>query len=79
MLIEGDEFNANKDFSIFNSFSLEKEIYNRPWGFYKSVWLNSNSQAKILSINPDSELSLQKHSHREEHWIVVKGSGFAFV
>lgn len=79
MLIEGEEFRPEKDFSIYNSFSLEKEIINRPWGFYKSVWLNSNSQAKIISINPHSELSLQKHYRREEHWVVIKGSGYALV
>ena len=79
MLIEGKEFSTDRDFTIFNSFSLEKEIYNRPWGFYKSVWLNSNSQAKIICVNPDSELSLQKHYRREEHWIVLKGSGFVII
>ncbi len=79
MLIEGEEFRTDRDFTIFNSFSLEKEIFNRPWGFYKSVWINSNAQAKIICINPDSEISLQKHYRREEHWIVVRGSGFALI
>ena len=69
----------NINFSNFNSISIEHEIYNRPWGFYKSVWLNSNGQAKILSINVDSELSLQKHKRREEHWIVTKGKGLARI
>ena len=77
MLLEGISYKSNIDFSNFNSISIEHEIYNRPWGFYKSAWLNSNGQAKILSINANSELSLQKHKRREEHWIVTKGNGLA--
>ena len=79
MLLEGISYKPNINFSNFNSISIEHEIYNRPWGFYKSVWLNSNGQAKILSINADSELSLQKHKRREEHWIVTKGKGLARI
>ena len=77
MLLEGIGYKPNINFSNFNSISIEHEIYNRPWGFYKSVWLNSHGQAKILSINANSELSLQKHKRREEHWIVTKGKGLA--
>ena len=79
MLLEGVSYKPNINFSIFNSLSIEHEIYNRPWGFYKSVWLNSNGQAKILSINANSELSLQKHKRRDEHWIVTKGKGLARI
>ena len=77
MLLEGIYYEPTINFSNFNSISIEHEIYNRPWGFYKSVWLNSYRQAKILSINANSELSLQKHKRREEHWIVTKGKGLA--
>jgi len=79
MLLEGISYKPNINFSNFNSVSIEHEIYNRPWGYYKSVWLNSNGQAKILSINANSELSLQKHRRREEHWIVTKGTGLARI
>ena len=79
MLLQGEEYRSDRDFSTFNSFSFEKEIFNKPWGFYKSFWLNPDSQAKILSINPDEELSLQKHFRREEHWLVIKGFGYAIV
>ena len=79
MLLEGISYKPNINFSNFNSVSIEHEIYNRPWGFYKSAWLNSNGQAKIISINADSELSLQKHKRREEHWIVIKGKGLAVI
>ena len=79
MLLDGITYKPNLNFSTFNYLGIEHEIYNRPWGFYKSVWLNSNGQAKILSINADSELSLQKHKRREEHWIVTKGEGLARI
>ena len=44
----------------------EHEIYNRPWGFYKSTLLTVHAQAKIITVLPHSELSLQKHLKREE-------------
>jgi len=46
-----------------------------PWGFHNLVVDNKSYKVKILSINPKSQLSMQKHQHREEHWIVVKGNG----
>ncbi len=74
MLLEDVEFRLDIDFQHFDR-NLTHEIYNRPWGFYKSVLLNAHAQAKILTIFPKSETSLQLHKHREEHWLVVKGSG----
>jgi len=46
-----------------------------PWGFHNLIINNEFYKVKILSVNPFSQLSLQKHQHREEHWIVVKGLG----
>tara|TARA_B110000967_G_C18725058_1_gene479656 strand:- start:250 stop:588 length:339 start_codon:yes stop_codon:yes gene_type:complete len=63
------------DFSTFDKVRIEHEIYNRPWGYYKTVLLSSHAQAKIITIFPDSEISLQKHFHREEHWNVITGKG----
>ena len=79
MLLEDVDYSPDINFQDFNSIDLEHEIYNRPWGFYKSTWLNSHAQAKIITIFPDSEISLQKHFKREEHWIVVKGKGVVIV
>ena len=45
----------------------------RPWGSYKILDLGDGFQIKILKINPDGKLSLQKHLKRCEHWVVVKG------
>ena len=46
----------------------------RPWGFYISVIEDTRWQVKIIHVKPGAKLSLQKHHHRAEHWIVVKGT-----
>lgn len=50
-----------------------REIY-RPWGKYDSIDAGERYQVKRLSIKPGEQLSLQKHHHRAEHWIVVQGT-----
>jgi len=75
MLLEDIDFDIHFDFSTFDKETLEHEIYSRPWGFYKSTILSSHEQSKIIVIFPHSELSLQEHKRREEHWIIVKGKG----
>jgi mannose-1-phosphate guanylyltransferase/mannose-6-phosphate isomerase len=50
-----------------------KRVY-RPWGFYQSVDSGARHQVKRIVVKPDGRLSLQKHHHRAEHWIVVKGT-----
>jgi mannose-1-phosphate guanylyltransferase/mannose-6-phosphate isomerase len=52
--------------------NMHKKIY-RPWGWYKTIESGSNFQIKKLHLNLKSKLSLQKHSKRSEHWVVVKG------
>jgi mannose-1-phosphate guanylyltransferase len=49
-----------------------KKVY-RPWGYYDSLDIGNYFQVKRLSINPGSKISLQKHKHRAEHWVVVQG------
>jgi mannose-1-phosphate guanylyltransferase/mannose-6-phosphate isomerase len=46
----------------------------RPWGYYESLAQGSRFQVKRILVNPGAELSLQKHFHRAEHWVVVHGS-----
>jgi mannose-1-phosphate guanylyltransferase/mannose-6-phosphate isomerase len=75
MLLEDIAYKPDIDYSCFNDKKLDHEIYNRPWGFYKSVLLSSHVQAKTITVFPDSETSLQKHIHREEHWVIMKGVG----
>ena len=45
----------------------------RPWGYYQSIDNGTRYQVKRILVKPGAALSLQKHFHRAEHWIVVKG------
>jgi len=46
----------------------------RPWGSYESLIVAERFQVKRIVVNPGQKLSLQKHFHRAEHWIVVSGT-----
>ncbi len=46
----------------------------RPWGSYEGTDCDERFQVKRLSVKPGEVLSLQKHHHRSEHWVVVKGT-----
>lgn len=55
----------------------EAEAHNRvyrPWGFYESLIQGDRFQVKRIVVLPGAKLSLQKHFHRAEHWVVVAGS-----
>jgi mannose-1-phosphate guanylyltransferase/mannose-6-phosphate isomerase len=47
---------------------------HRPWGFYDSVDSGERFQVKRIVVHPGGTLSLQKHHHRAEHWVVVHGT-----
>jgi len=47
---------------------------HRPWGSYQSVDNGTRHQVKHIEVKPGERLSLQKHHHRAEHWIVVRGA-----
>ena len=46
----------------------------RPWGFYESLIESERFQVKRIVVSPGHKLSLQKHFHRAEHWVVVSGT-----
>ena len=46
---------------------------SRPWGWYDSIDQGEGFKVKRIQVNPGASLSLQKHQHRAEHWVVVKG------
>lgn len=50
-----------------------QEVY-RPWGKYDSIDAGSGYQVKRITVKAGEGLSLQKHHHRAEHWIVVAGT-----
>ena len=47
---------------------------DRPWGSFETLALGSRFQVKRIIVKPGGVLSLQKHHHRSEHWIVVEGT-----
>ena len=50
-----------------------KNVYYRPWGRYVNLFEGKNFLIKELTVNSKSSISLQKHHHRSEHWMVVQG------
>ena len=50
--------------------ALHREVH-RPWGSYDSVDVGERFQVKRIKVKPGAQLSLQLHTHRAEHWIVV--------
>ena len=47
---------------------------HRPWGYYESIHRGERFQVKRITVRPGAKLSLQKHYHRAEHWVVVNGT-----
>jgi mannose-1-phosphate guanylyltransferase/mannose-6-phosphate isomerase len=47
---------------------------HRPWGYYESIDMGERFQVKRIVVNSGGVLSLQKHRHRAEHWVVVRGT-----
>ena len=53
--------------------ALHRQVH-RPWGWYDSIDSGPRFQVKRIMVKPGASLSLQKHHHRAEHWIVVSGT-----
>lgn len=47
---------------------------HRPWGYYESIDMGERFQVKRIVVLPGGVLSLQRHRHRSEHWVVVSGT-----
>ncbi|MEO5569967.1 MAG: phosphomannose isomerase type II C-terminal cupin domain [Bacteroidia bacterium] len=54
---------------------MKKYKEERPWGNFERFTHNEISTVKILTVNPNEELSLQFHHNREEFWRVLSGTG----
>ncbi len=52
---------------------IHEKVY-RPWGYYHLIERGERHQTKRIVVKPGAKLSLQRHHHRAEHWIVVKGT-----
>ena len=75
LLLQNIHADLMYDFLSVDPGIVDYEIFPKPWGFYKTTVLNDFHQSKVLSVKPGAKLSLQSHAHREEHWIVVHGTG----
>ena len=56
-----------------NKYIKKKNIYYRPWGRYTNLFEGKDFLIKELYVKPKGILSLQKHHHRAEHWLVTNG------
>ena len=61
-----------------NEVKAGRQVY-RPWGYYESILQDRRYQVKKIFVQPGEELSLQKHIHRSEHWVVVQGTAEIIV
>jgi len=52
---------------------------SRPWGNFEILYNNNDFKIKKLIVKPLQKLSLQKHFHRNEYWIVINGNGQAQI
>jgi mannose-1-phosphate guanylyltransferase / mannose-6-phosphate isomerase len=57
---------------------IHRRVY-RPWGSYETVDFSDRFKVKRITVKSGAALSLQKHNHRAEHWIVVKGTAIVTV
>ena len=61
-------FNKNK-----SKYFKKKNVFYRPWGSYTNLFRGKNFLVKELNVKSKGILSLQKHHHRAEHWVVTHG------
>lgn len=64
-----DQLRANG----YSEAEAHRRIY-RPWGWYQRIDKGMRFQVKRIQVTPGGRLSLQKHYHRAEHWVVVRGT-----
>jgi mannose-1-phosphate guanylyltransferase/mannose-6-phosphate isomerase len=57
-----------------NKYVKKKNVYYRPWGRYTNLFEGKEFLIKELYVKPKGILSLQKHHHRAEHWLVTHGN-----
>ena len=56
-----------------STYFKKKNIFYRPWGNYINLFSGKNFLIKQLTIKSNSSISLQKHYHRSEHWVIISG------
>lgn len=51
----------------------------RPWGWFETVCEQPGSKIKRIGVHPGQQISLQRHRHRAEHWVVLRGVAWVTV
>jgi len=79
LIAHRDQAEAVKDLvkdleSVSRIEAITHQKVARPWGWYECIDNGDRFQVKHIGVKPGASLSLQKHHHRAEHWIVVKGT-----
>jgi mannose-1-phosphate guanylyltransferase len=59
----------NNKFKYYNN----KNLFSKPWGTYRNLFKGKNFLIKELIVKKNGCLSLQKHKHREEYWLIFEG------
>ena len=54
---------------------MKKYIEEKPWGKFEQFCFNEKVTVKIITVQPNSKLSLQYHNHRDEFWRILEGNG----
>ena len=57
-----------------NEYYKKENIFIRPWGKYINLYRGKNFLIKEIYVKPKGVLSLQKHFHRSEHWVITEGN-----
>lgn len=60
--------------NLIDGINLDNHKEYRPWGFYETIDDQEGYRVKRIIVKPGGKLSLQRHEHRSEHWVVIKGS-----
>lgn len=71
-----DKFNSESIKLLVDNLSkvkLKENIEHRPWGYFTNIYQGDEFKVKKLYLKPNSAISLQKHHHRNEHWVIVSG------
>ena len=58
---------------------MKKVFIERPWGNEEQFTLNEKTTVKIIKVKPNSQLSLQYHTKRDEFWKVISGQVYAII
>ena len=55
--------------------TVDHVFEKRPWGEYRNLWEEDHFKSKVITVNPNQQLSYQSHTKRAETWVIVSGQG----